>query len=376
MQKQKKRRETIEYSVGGREITLTETMLQGPRPTILYTGAEALEEVPGEVHERIRKELVRPYAEMKSDAKSGERSIIHTLDKPLELDGITLGAVKLKAVRIGPGIPLEEYFGEGRPEALLAFMNDKIIAFKSEPRPTGGMLLSRAKNEYDMTFCARKDGLPVGYPIAYGVFPDIDFQGKQVGFVVIGVEDAQDKRISGNTEEEMIRICSPRTLMDQMLVPGKTVRMFESAFGLVGRTLRRFNDAGYVDASPGYWNYSVKEGKARKYDLDLTFLKGKSSESAIIGYQLTDLGGAMWSIQNHLNGPLEGGMTGVIKRTGADVVTPIAHKYFHDMLDDPRLESVTLEGIDEALKQGWTTPLNRVQHDVVSIMKDAMRKQK
>ncbi len=130
---------------------------------------------------------------------SGERSIIYYLNQPFEKDDVIYKFIKIKGhhylEKDNDNIKLKipetrPYHGEGRP-VYSYDVNDKgdLIFIPTREMPLGAMLLKDAKLEYDvlnhlfLIKCVNN----VPFPIGYGSFPDLEFEGKQTGFTVMAM---------------------------------------------------------------------------------------------------------------------------------------------------------------------------------------------
>jgi len=210
-------------------------------------------------------------------AKEVGRSFLLPLseDQLFEVDGKQIKAIKIKQV-VHQGAPpqMKTYqTKEGdqfqQPKAIFTVDSSGSIQH-SEPieRPIGGGYLDEAIHEYRMLKSVFDLGISTAYPIGVGKFEDLKFQDRDLGFVIMGVTDKEDKRIVTLFEEEVVK---RRPYMhDQALAVSKLREVFISVNQQVkaaAQTLRALHNKGFVHGYPHLYNFGVlKGGSAPIYD--------------------------------------------------------------------------------------------------------------
>lgn len=219
----------------------------------LHIDKSAWDVLPSSVSDRIKKAV--SWEKMEYDSISGNRSIIINLPEPVTIGGKVINAIKVKGIiykdretgEISRPI-MKDFTGFGRTRIKVDFTAEGIpITNPTENRPIGTMLLNRAEQEYNMVRALFDDGFSTDYPLGFGELLDKKFEGRRVGFVMLGIEDASDARVND--------------------LPMKDT---PHAFMVVGRTIRKLNKKGYIHTFPHVNNFSVSRDseEANIHDLD------------------------------------------------------------------------------------------------------------
>ncbi|MCK5107523.1 MAG: hypothetical protein KAQ83_02245 [Nanoarchaeota archaeon] len=136
-----------------------------------------------------------------------------------------------------------------------------IIPIFDRARIKGGMKVSYARNEYEITKGAIEQGVPMSIPVAWGSF-DNNYKGEQLGFVVLGSRDDRDRRM--NLILELCENLNSLPEEHQKQVPG----MLKNLRREQGRSLRKFHKAGYARHAGHDGNFSYDEKSNEMIILD------------------------------------------------------------------------------------------------------------
>jgi hypothetical protein len=264
------------------EDYLEQVSFEGERPVEFFLNKEASEALTQDVIDCMVISFT-PESRLPGRA-SGNRSWVVDFKKIFTLANRTCSSVKLKGVVFDSNKELADYSispeHPGRTVSLYDVKEDGSISlFPSNDRPTGALLLQNARNEFEMTRLAFERGLPVNLPIGYGMFKGISFQGNEVGFVILGIQDPYDIRL------DKIFL---KALIDGYARDGD----YQRAVYLIkktGRVLRQFHDAGFIHNTPVLHNFSIYENIITIHDLDWVDTVNGMTTEQIISYRLLDL---------------------------------------------------------------------------------------
>jgi hypothetical protein len=124
------------------------------------------------------------------------------LTKPASAYGREIDSLKLKGIGVFDGKDLKE------PPSIEPYKDPvpiyhKTVSPKGEmgivwqrQRPRGGMFASGAEREFNITLDLLDKGGTVNVPVCWGTYEDLEFNDEPLGFVVFGLRDPYDRRIS------------------------------------------------------------------------------------------------------------------------------------------------------------------------------------
>ncbi|MFN0117937.1 MAG: sigma factor-like helix-turn-helix DNA-binding protein [Elusimicrobiota bacterium] len=181
---------------------------------------------------------------------------------------------KLKNVGYKDRLPdLTKTYVAGPDEAIsqpthkLEIVKGKIHSVPVLPHPVGGGYLFEVINEYETMLEAFNDGVPTAYPEGVGEFlgPEWKFNDKEVGFIIMGLEDDKDERVGDVIHARLQGI----TGMGSQGIP--IAKKIYDDFGdwsyKSAQTLRRNLAIGMTHGHPHPRNFGVpKNGVSRLYD--------------------------------------------------------------------------------------------------------------
>gem|GEM_PF-4993553 len=149
------------------------------------------------------------------------------------------------------------------------------------PKPLGGLGEGRGKREFDNAVKLFNANVPAVIPVFWGTYKELKFQGKNMEFVILGIDAGADERVAelfeSTIENGEIRLNPALTaLMDSKVdyyspeVRGNVALMCISEIvSRYGKTLSDFHDAGLARFAGHSGNYSYgPENKVILHDLD------------------------------------------------------------------------------------------------------------
>src|SRR4030042_5074354 len=183
---------------------------KGKLDAMVYFTQGALKHFPKEVIDKILKVAV--WEDFTPDAISGRRSAIIRLREPVIINGRTIRAIKIKGLCYreeeygDAGLPdMRFYDGTSthRPPAQRMIFDERGLLFLSPtpPRRRGVEPVKNAITETDITRRAFYEDMSVGYVLGYGMYNPENFGSTEPGFIVLGIEDPQDRRLKENYME-------------------------------------------------------------------------------------------------------------------------------------------------------------------------------
>ncbi len=277
-------------------------------------------------------------------------------------------AVKLKGVGVqtpcGAFEPpsARSYFDGGpRRWAHVDFAaSGRLALAPAEDRPTGALLLGRARNEDAMLATVRAAGLPAPVPLGYGEYPDLRFRGHRTGFVMIGLADPLDRRLADDADAILGSLASgpdgrardaPETLAWLATWARRTAALE-----------RRLHAAGFAGGGPHLGNFSAAGEQVVLHDLDaLKPLPAQGTPlTRALGYRLRDYYVLAASVARRAYSP-------ALRARRAEVMRAVGEGYF-----GPRPELELLRPFDHL--RFWTV-LQRRGHldDLPATLLDLMR---
>ncbi len=214
------------------------------------------------------------------------------------VDGSMVRAVKLKGVgvcgvgdRLAP--PSARSYFEGAKRWLHVDYDSagRLLARPADDRPTGTLLLSRARNEDAMLARVRAAGLPAPVPLGYGELCSLSFRGRRTGFVIIGLSDPADRRVGEDAtavaEQEAGPSDAPGASSDGRPDPVEWLAYWA---GRVAAVERRLHAAGLAGAGPHLGNFSASGDEVVIHDLDALreLPDPEAASTQVLGHRLRD----------------------------------------------------------------------------------------
>lgn len=226
----------------------------------------------------------------KLNAVVAGRSIVLPLKKKIFHNGTFYRAVKIKGVTDNGTPPkMIRYDSISRKEKIkqpsknLIIRSGKVTIVKSQNKPTGTCLFDRVIEEYHSMLLANLEKVPTGLPLGIGLYPEWRFEGKQVGFVVIALEDFPDLRLGDHfttLEEQALEKDFFDLIENYQQMNTQNQRALNSA----AIALRKLHKAGIVMKNPHLYNFSApnKTTDIKIYDLENALLTQEISEEEFI----------------------------------------------------------------------------------------------
>jgi hypothetical protein len=191
---------------------------------------------------------------------------------------------------------------------------DNAGAFKgvrSESAPFGGILLRRARQEYENAGLLHSAGVPSIVPFALGRYETEHFKGEPIGVVVSLAPDESPHSIDflyqAESEPAGERLAHVHAVMRALGIEGgmdelsRATAQSKVAF-LIGRAMRRFAQAGLYRYSAVWDNFYFNKNDGEIYLTDLDSSRRLAELPPEIGGMqvLRDLAGALWRLPKQL----------------------------------------------------------------------------
>ena len=243
---------------------------------------------------------------------SGQRSIIVALDNPIgQYEAVKIkGRVYVPLIQDKHGVRVSDFcpvvmqpyggFGFSNPPKVFNKLGDLVKGGNldmGKSRPHGGMLGSKAIQEFVITMQMHEAGLPVCLPLGYGVHTSDDYKPtsairERPGFVLLGIHDRMDYRL-------MDTIYHSRNRKD-------FTDYVDMLFQEWGKALRKMNDLGFSWGFPHIENVSYDDDKGiLLHDMDnAQKLEGLTRTQEAM-YRLSEIYTAMHLTQSLKHSPEE-----------------------------------------------------------------------
>jgi len=194
--------------------------------------------------------------------------------------------------------------GQGRAGIIVHMAtNEKHEIFPEleNMRSKGALSASAARKEYEITGEGLKSWVPFNIPICWGSYNDLKFEGEEMGFVVLGLRDRQDRRFGDLTRAEMYEseqgpVIHFNDYLHSLLsvkngkqaTRSDIIVSFQKWGHGLGQALRSFNDAGFLRFAAHSGNYSVDEQSKEIVltDVDSSVRRSEIDERTIFLSQL------------------------------------------------------------------------------------------
>jgi hypothetical protein len=210
-----------------RSVYTPETDIDGERKATLNITNDILPELHPDDLVALR-EFIAAIPRGEADTRSRWIELKHPVTKingkmidPIEFLDIKGGMLNTKE-RIYP------HMGTGAvPRRILADKKGKIHHCEAIPAPEGGSRLSTVINEYNIHYEVNHDtrfdgqGLLFRYPVGWGMFKDVSYNGEELGYLILGIS----RGLRGSEEGEIVN---------------------DDYNAEVGRVLRKVHDRGYT----------------------------------------------------------------------------------------------------------------------------------
>jgi len=207
------------------------------------------------------------------DIRLSEKERLHHKDKILKV--IRLKPVTYKGQpprmeaysgveEVGTGVMLQPPFRFGVDSSR------RICIEPAPPQPVGGQYLDEEINEYTEMGEAFQKGFPTAYPIGVGQFIGMVFEGKPVGFVIMALENVENKRVGGSglfNKVDKISLREGLSIEKKRSRIGVEFSEFGRDLRMAARLLRRLHEEiGITHAQPHVENFAKLRDDVRLYD--------------------------------------------------------------------------------------------------------------
>ena len=210
--------------------------IEGPRSACLYLSSDLIADLHTTDLEKIRSII----AEI-GNRQTNERSQTFRLEHPIVRNGRRFEWLKLKGVSFDPHVGLLPHLGSGQtPEIIVPDAKGGMHVVSNINAPEGGSYLLTAFNEFvihddlarDERF--KGDRVHFRYPVGWGQFKGLTYNGKSLGFVILALESIQGEE---------------RDLLDENIYKER------------GRLLRLMHERGYTGFNLHEYNCHISTQK-------------------------------------------------------------------------------------------------------------------
>ncbi|MFT5388310.1 MAG: hypothetical protein ACI9E5_001446, partial [Candidatus Omnitrophota bacterium] len=231
----------------------------------------------------------------KNSNKEG-RTIYLKLDNSIQVGAKTLTHFRFKGVRPRKTeLEAQTYTGKNNPTRT-AFINAKgnIDIKTTSEAPFGGQKATEAAQEFSMLKKGQSNDFLTDYPVGWGEFSNIYFQGNKLGYTILGME-GEDVRISRYTIGEQLELVNLKEFDFKILTEEQSF----SIANKVGESLRQYHNQGYFNRYPHLVNIGIIKQEDGSIDIVLRDLDTTLTQESLdstnnlnrqnIGYRLLDL---------------------------------------------------------------------------------------
>jgi len=270
--------------------------------------------------------------EEQGDLNEG-RTLFLELTKPVSVGGKSISLLALKGIRLklDEKGQVNSYTGNGfARRSLTVDANGDIVVVSGEPGPKGGIEEYKAEWEYRMMNELDKI-FGADHPVGLGCYRQKEYQGKQLGFVIFGMEGPSEIRIAFDDSRQ-----GPR-LIPYNRKTGNGVPFDENLLAKkIGRRIRDEHDAGYYHLMAHYTNIAVKITQS---EADIIFKdrtttiknNGELSQKQQVAYRFLDLARLIYelfSVQSMVFDEETGAFTQI---DATRLARPLLEGYFYNM---------------------------------------------
>ena len=181
-----------------------------------------------------------------------------------------------------------------------------------QPKPLGGITLSRARVEFEITKHLMNAGASAVLPIANGKFGNLQYQGEPLGFVILASSVSRPNRmgyyfepveyVSGRVVDLSppltALVCRRFDVLDRRGAPMAVAKTVSELFRACGTTMRGFHNAGVCRFAGHTGNFQYDEEKriAIQHDFDSSVLIESVAPNARGLSILRDLSSALFRL--------------------------------------------------------------------------------
>lgn len=183
---------------------------------------------------------------------------------------------------------------------MIIVKKDGSISVKAvNKQPHFGSTYDRVMTENTFMQIANERGLPAPFSLGEGEYPDLNFEGRTLGYNIIALRDLEtDKRRLGNIFQ--VYPSSPEDYLYKLanifFPHNATLNDLEYLFYAAGRVQRQYNDKGLIPNDCHIGNFALtEEGQAVLNDFSDGKNKVDLSIPQIAFYQLLDINRFIYS---------------------------------------------------------------------------------
>jgi hypothetical protein len=233
---------------------------------------------------------------------SGKRSYVCVLSESIETPIGPSSAVKLKAIGktgfTGHHPPTVERF-DLDPHVMVVDENGFVSVEKTRGQPLFGATMERVETENAFMGLANGEKLPAPYALGVGEYPDLVFEGENLGYNIIALSDWRtDVRRIGNIFQNGDDCSSPEEYLlgvaRDFFSQNASLRELEILFYEAGRVQRQFNNNGLISNDCHVGNFALT-AEAVLNDFGKGKRKDELSAPQTSIYQLLDMNRFLFS---------------------------------------------------------------------------------
>lgn len=187
-------------------------------------------------------------------ARKNGRTVYMQLKQPFVVKGKTIRWLRLKGVRpaFSANGELHAHSGRGKVSKVLDVnAQDRLVFRPGLDEPHGGMLYTSVQNEISAMIWGIQKNIPVDVVVGYGIYKNLLFQEKAVGFFVAGMEDEDYRMARNNYNDKGVAHLKSSTL--EILNQKELVLIIYA----MGRTMRNMHDHGLFHLFPHPSNFGL-----------------------------------------------------------------------------------------------------------------------
>ncbi len=258
-------------------------------------------EIPEPLYECIRKVITMDFRDLVqgvdydyTEGRSVYIKVSRILGRPLVIKGKTIRVIKLKGVCFNSDDRIVPYPRSLTITKVFYGPDGEVVRQEEAPdRPTNAGTMDAVDNEFELMDIAYKGGASVPMALGKAVYEDIEFQGKQLGVLILGIEKENEKdlrRALADLAGEGYHVPDGSFMFN--LEPAKTRRNKDKINSLIrrtGREYRKLHNCGVIQHGAHALNVLVaSDGTVRLEDFEIGVKLENPTVAQDVAHRLND----------------------------------------------------------------------------------------
>lgn len=251
-----------------------------------------LDRLGKDIVERVKKCISTSFRNLEEgrdyDVKNG-RSLYIKLPESLAIGRNVIKAIKIKGATFNSDEPFAAF--DAVPDSMLAF-DRRGIFFRPnfDDKPMGSMTFSQSCNEFDIMTLALRRKINTDYPCGLVRYPDVFFQNRITGSVIIGVEDIGGENLFFDSFSRIFGEVSESEKGDvRISVDKKAVMKAAAMLVKYGRALRHMHQSGIIHVLGHNRQLSLIDERFVFHDFEYSLSQSGMTRLQKAAYRLQDI---------------------------------------------------------------------------------------